>query len=306
MNLLSHGHQITIFNRGITQTPIPLPEEVEVTVGNRNCPKDYQKLFCKEFDVVFDLSGYNKSHILPIVRDYQSSIGHYIFCSTSFVYKMPPPCPIDESSPRLFDKNLYGGNKALIEDMLLEQYNENAWKVTVFRPQGIFGPYDAWKAGFVIYRLIESLPIFVLSNQDFRFNPLFVEDFVSSCIKAMDKPISHGKIYGVAGDEDMTALEFIENCGKISAYKPNIQFVEGQDLYVKNKYGIKWYDHNLVTDNQRIKEDLNITFTTLNAGLSKTYSWLQDHPEFLKRYTIKSEYISVGKKIKISHLWIYF
>ena len=50
MSLFSHGHQITIFNRGITQPPIPLPKEVEVIVGNRNSPKDYQKLFCKEFE----------------------------------------------------------------------------------------------------------------------------------------------------------------------------------------------------------------------------------------------------------------
>ena len=119
MNLLSHGHQITIFNRGITQTPIPLPEEVEVIVGNRNCPKDYQKLFCKEFDVVFDLSGYNKSHILPIVRDYQSSIGHYIFCSTSSVYKTSTPGLLDEESPLDFTRNTYGGNKALAEELLL-------------------------------------------------------------------------------------------------------------------------------------------------------------------------------------------
>ena len=46
-NLFSRGYQITIFNRGITQPPTPLSEEVEVVIGNRNNPKDFQKLFCK-------------------------------------------------------------------------------------------------------------------------------------------------------------------------------------------------------------------------------------------------------------------
>lgn len=307
MALHKQGHKITLFNRILTPSPFLIPRAIRRVKGDRNNPNDLKNLFDQEFDVVFDFSGYTPFHISPIISHHQSKIKHYIFCSTSFVYKMPPPCPIDESSPRLFDKNLYGGNKALIEDMLLEQYNENAWKVTVFRPQGIFGPYDAWKAGFVIYRLVESLPIFVLSNQNTRFNPLFVEDLVSACIKAMNNPISYGKIYGVAGDDDPTAQEFIEICGNISAYKPNIQFVEGQDLYLKNKYRIKWYDHNLVTDNQRIKEDLHITFTPLHTGLSKTYSWLQDNTHYLKNYAMPGEkYLLKDKPIpnRLKLIWV--
>jgi len=87
-----------------------MPEEIEVIAGNRNSSKDYQKLFCKEFDVVFDLSGYNEKHILPIVQDYQSSIGQYIFCSTSSVYKTSASGLFDEESPRDFTGNTYGGN----------------------------------------------------------------------------------------------------------------------------------------------------------------------------------------------------
>lgn len=141
-SLYSHGHQITIFNRGITQPPIPLPREVEVIVGNRNSPKDYQKLFCKDFDVVFGLSGYNENHILPIVRDYQSSIGHYIFCSTPIVCKKSPSGLIDEESPRDFTRNTYGGDKALAEELLLSDWKTQKWPVTIFRPNGVFGPYD--------------------------------------------------------------------------------------------------------------------------------------------------------------------
>ena len=113
-NLFSRGYQITIFNRGITQPPTPLSEEVEVVIGNRNNPKDFQKLFCKKFDVVFDLSGYNENHILPIVRDYQSKywslhILQYPHC----VYKTSPTGVVDEESPLDFTRNTYGGDKAL-------------------------------------------------------------------------------------------------------------------------------------------------------------------------------------------------
>ena len=305
--LYKQGYKITLFNRILTPTPFLIPKEIRRIKGDRNNPNDLNKLFDQEFDVVFDFSCFTPFHISPIISHHLAKIKHYIFCSTSFVYKMPSPCPIDESSPRLFDKNLYGGKKALIEDMLLEQFKENAWNVTIFRPQGIFGPYDAWKAGFVIYRLVESLPIYVLSNQNNRFNPLFVDDFVSACIKAMDNPISYGKIYGIAGDDHPTAQEFIEICGNVCDYKPNIKLVEGQDLYLKNKYGIKWYDHNLVTDNQRVKEDLQIQFTPLHIGLRKTYSWLQDNTQYLKNYTMTGEkYLLTNKPIpnRIKLIWV--
>ena len=139
--LYKQGYKITLFNRILTPTPFLIPKEIRRIKGDRNNPNDLNKLFDQEFDVVFDFSCFTPFHISPIISHHLAKIKHYIFCSTSFVYKMPSPCPIDESSPRLFDKNLYGGKKALIEDMLLEQFKENAWNVTIFRPQGIFGPY---------------------------------------------------------------------------------------------------------------------------------------------------------------------
>ena len=301
MSLLSHGHQITIFNRGITQTPIPLPEEVEVIVGNRNCPKDYQKLFCKEFDVVFDLSGYNKSHILPIVRDYQSSIGHYIFCSTSSVYKTSAHGLLDEESPLDFTRNTYGGNKALVEELLLSACKTQKWPVTIFRPSGVFGPYDrgqpthqAWQ---VFYRLINSLTIPVINEKKSSFTLLYVDDLVNGFIQAMNNENSHGNIYGIAGDEVSTELDFIKVCGEICSHDPEIHLVEDlgydgiQSLY-------PWPRGDVVTDTTKVKTDLALGFTSLKTALSKTYSWLKLHPEHFGRPSFRGErYVLTGRPI---------
>lgn len=292
MNLFSQGHQVTIFNRGITQTPIPLPEEIEVIIGDRNCPKDYQKLFCKEFDVVFDLSGYNKSHILPIVRDYQSSIGHYIFCSTSSVYKTPALGLLDEESPCDFTRNTYGGNKAIAEELLLSACKTRKWPVTIFRPNGVFGPYDhgqptrqAWR---VFYRLINSLPIPVINEKKSSFNLLYIDDLVNGFIQAMNNEISHGNIYGIAGDEVSTELDFIKVCGEICFHDPEIHFVE--DLgYDGIQFLHPWARGDLVTDATKVKTDLALNLTSLKTALSETYSWLKLHPEHFGRPSFRGE-----------------
>ena len=299
--LLNLGHQVSIFNRGITQTPIPLPGEVEVIIGNRNNSKDYKKLFYKEFDVVFDLSGYNENHILPIVKNYQSSIGHYIFCSTPLVYKASPSGFVCEESPRDFIRNTYGGEKALAEELLLSECKIQKWPVTIFRPSGVFGPYDygrpTHQAWLVFYRLINSIPIPVINEKKTSFKLLYVDDLVNGFIQAMNNENSHGNVYGIAGDEILTELDFIKVCGEVCSHDPEVQLIE--DLGYDNLPLVHpWPGSTLVTDTAKVKTDLDLNFISLKTALSKTYSWLMLHPEHFGRPLFRgSSYILTGRPI---------
>ena len=124
LSLYRQGHQITLYNRNLTTPPIPYPTDIELIKGDRNKVEDLKGLFRNDFDVVFDLSGYTLKHVQPITQNYQSSIGHYIFCSTPVVYKLPTPTPYAEKDPRIFAENTYGGDKALVEEELFYQYSK--------------------------------------------------------------------------------------------------------------------------------------------------------------------------------------
>ena len=58
--LSKQGHDITIFNRGLTAPPDPFPEGIKFVKGDRNHPGDLKRLFDKKFDVVFDISGWKQ------------------------------------------------------------------------------------------------------------------------------------------------------------------------------------------------------------------------------------------------------
>ena len=116
--LYRQGYHITIYNRNLRTPPVPYPKGIELIKGDRNNPEDLNRLFQNEFDVVIDLSGYTLKHVQPIVINYRSCIGHYIFCSTPITYKMPTQIPYNEESPRTFEENTYGGDKALVEELL--------------------------------------------------------------------------------------------------------------------------------------------------------------------------------------------
>jgi len=61
------------------------------------------------------------------------------------------------------------GIKRLLKNCFLSEWKTQKWPVTIFRPNGVFGPYDpglptrqAWLA---FYRLINSLPIPVINEK---------------------------------------------------------------------------------------------------------------------------------------------
>lgn len=287
--LYRQGHEITVFNRAITVPPAPFPPGIKFIRGDRSDSNDLRKVFCKEFDVVFDLSGYTLNHVETIVQNYRSSIGHYIFCSTSSVYKIPPPCPVDEESPHTLTVNTYGGDKALVEELLLKQSKENRWPITILRPQGVFGPYDAYQAWFVFYRLIHSISISMRIKNNCRINLLYVDDLVEAFLLAMNSIISHGEVYCVAGNDITSQLEFIELCGRVSSHKPVLHFVD-KPVYDGLKVGVPWLEYDLVADNSKIKRDLGLNFTPLETALCKTLSWLLRNPHHPGYRSFRGEY----------------
>jgi len=283
--LLQQGHQLTLYNRNISIPPVPYPEGIEIIKGDRNKPEDLKRLFQQKFDVVFDLSGYTPRHVQPIIDNYQENIEHYIFCSTPIAYKIPTPNPYNEEAPRTFEENTYGGDKALVEELLFNQYKKSGWPITIFRPQGVFGPYDTWHAGFVYYSLIHSFPIFVFEESKYRMNPLFVDDLITAFLLAMENPISFGSVYGVAGDDAVSNLEFVELCAQISSYQPKLQFIDSANSPEHYKTAYSWLEYDNVADCSRIKSELGVKFTSLEIALKNTITWLKENPSHMERYS---------------------
>ncbi len=294
--LIKKGHNITIFNRQLRIPPTPFPKAIRLVRGDRNCQKDLEYLFNHKYDAIIDVSGYTPSHIEPIIRKYSSKIGHYIFISTTSVYyyKTPPPNPMTEESHRVSFKNTYGGNKALAENLLLNC--KKKLPVTIFRPQGVFGPYDPLFAGFVFYRIKNKLPIFIGENKNIQINQLFVFDLIQAVTLTIGNAKTFGKAYNIAGNENVTLIEFIDLCGKICSSSPITKskemILQYNNIDYANKNGYffsNWPKFNHVCSNSLVKKDLKIEFTSLRKSLSKTYAWLLEDTKRLNNFSLRGE-----------------
>ena len=290
--LLKKEHKITLYNRGESCPPSPFPDNVEIIKGNRNRPKDLNRLFNKDYDVVFDLSGYTSSHIEPIINRFQPRIGHYIFCSTTAVYSRTQNSPLNEESSRDFTSNTYGGEKALAEDLLMNKSKETNWPVTIFRPNMVFGSFDPGpptrKLRFLFNRINQSLPIPINPENKVRFNLLHVDDLVRAFILASENPNSHNKFYCVASDNYVTELDLIKLSAELCVQKPILHVVNDPD-YNELKIGSPWPNEELLVDNTKIKKDLGINFTKLNITINNTFDWFRKTPNYYGKTEFRGE-----------------
>jgi len=307
--LHKQGHDVTVFNRSLTIPPAPFPKGITFVNGDRGRPEDIKKLFNKKYDVLIDIHGWKPDHVEPIIQNYCSNIGHYIYLSTTGVYKRPPPNPMNEECPRMFTQSTSSGNKALTEELLLKACKDNRFPVTIFRPHGVVGRYDSCSIGLIFYRLFHSLPLYVHSQSNTSMNYLYMDDLIQAFGLTMNNPKTYGSVYGVAGDDITTPKKLIDLCSEICSKSPVLKFIDNPAAYENIKYVkekrfvdfcIPWPKFDQVCGNQKIKEELGIQFTDLKTTINKTYSWLLEKPSHLNYFSLRGEqYILTDRPIPL-------
>lgn len=150
---LANGHEVSVFNRGITEKRKgALPDKVERLVGDRDPDKGegIKVLAGKQWDVCIDDTGYYPRMVRASAELLAPNIKQYVFVSSISAYGKNDALGADETAELaiLHDPTVetmgaqyenYGGLK-----VLCEQAAENAMpgKTTIVRPGFIVGPGD--------------------------------------------------------------------------------------------------------------------------------------------------------------------
>ena len=178
--------------------------------------------------------------------------------------------------------------------------------VTIFRPIGVFGPYDPCLAGLIFYRIINAFPIPVGKNSDVRLTHLYVFDLIRAVTLSIDNSKTFGKIFNLSGDDDLTLIEFINLCGKICSINPIIKHEEMVAKYnnidfIKKKrhvdFIVDWPKFNMICSNTLVKKELKIEFTSLEKSLHKTYLWLIADKTRLNYFSLRGEQYILNNKL---------
>lgn len=140
---LERGHELTLFNRGVTNAE--LFPGVERLRGDRAA--DLSAFAGREWDAVIDVAAYFPPDVRRSVAALRESVGRYVFVSSVSVYadqNVPPVegaavealAPGDETDETA---ETYGARKAACEEIVAEAFGDRALLV---RPGLIVGPHD--------------------------------------------------------------------------------------------------------------------------------------------------------------------
>jgi 2'-hydroxyisoflavone reductase len=139
---LARGHQVTLFNRGLTN-PNLFPD-TEVVTGDRTV--SLEPLGGRHFDAVVDVAGYDPAVVELSVKALAATVDRYVYVSTLSVYADHDTAAGQREGARLLDprpdtgpEDRYGANKAACEAVVTTAYGNGA---LIARPGLIAGPHD--------------------------------------------------------------------------------------------------------------------------------------------------------------------
>jgi 2'-hydroxyisoflavone reductase len=142
---LQHGHQVTVFHRGVTN-PDLFPQ-AEHRHGDRSTGQ-CSALSSGSWDATVDVSAYVPRHVEQAVDALDSRGGHYVLVSSVSAYDVdgarpdedsrpwPPPAPRTEE----ITEQTYGPLKAACERTALAKLGVS--NVSLVRPTFVVGPHD--------------------------------------------------------------------------------------------------------------------------------------------------------------------
>jgi len=141
---LARGHEITLFNRGISNPDLyPMTERLR---GDRD--GDLVALDGKQWDAIIDTCGYIPRVVNASVEKLKNASMHYTFISTISVYADFSKAGLDEDSAlgtlpddttEELNEETYGPLKSLCERKVVAGFSDRA---LIVRPGLIVGPHD--------------------------------------------------------------------------------------------------------------------------------------------------------------------
>jgi nucleoside-diphosphate-sugar epimerase len=287
-SLSAAGHQVTILNRGRRQAD--LPPGVERLQADRRDADAVRRVLTprrRDFEVVFDVTGYQTVNLEPVVDVLGEGLRRYVFISSFAVYARPQTFPVREDyavvepGQKTGGLDAYGADKVRCERFLLQAQRERGLPVVVLRSPGIYGP-ENWmddREGSYFARLEMGRKILVAGRGETLVHIGHVDDLAAACIAVTETETAVGEVFNTTGPEAITVNGFLDAMAAAVG-------VVAQKVYLPYGEGRESIDGMIPYQSERSVvhsiEKLNrvVGFWPLydvSSGMAHTYAWWREH-----------------------------
>lgn len=293
--LLNHGHQVTVFHRGQTQTE--LPEGVGEVLGDRTDPTALTNAFDGvQPDGLIDLCAYFERHWTVLQDALGDRRPRHLLVSSCDVYRNfggllgreedpPDPTPLTEQSPlRTFRYPYREGENARagLEDydkIPLEQMVTVRGGMVARLPM-VYGPGDGQHRVRQYLRKLDGGAVQILLGEkeaQWKTCRAHVWQVARAMVRILESG-APGETYNVAEQPALTEREWVDAIAEAAQRPCSVHLVP--DEAVKDVEGHidhpQWHIH---ADSSKLRSTLGFSEdTSLEEGLKETVNWERSDP----------------------------
>lgn len=249
-----------LLNRGETKREIPANAKFLVgDIRDKNSIKNVIKDL--HFDVVVNWIAFTPEHVQTDIELFKEKTNQYIFISSASAYQTPPrSLPVAESTPLHNPFWEYSRNKIACEELLINEYKNNNFPVTIVRPSHTYdktslpvhGGYTA------INRMREGKKVIVHGDGSSLWVLTHNKDFAKGFVGLLGNNQVIGESIHITSDELLTWNQIHEILADAAGVKANIIHIPSDFI---NTFDKEWgagllgdKTHSMIFDNSKIKK----------------------------------------------------
>ncbi|MFI2754039.1 SDR family oxidoreductase [Cellulomonas sp. P22] len=225
---VERGLDVTVLNRGSSATR-PVPDGAELVQADIRDPGSVRAaLGDREFDAVVDWVAFTPEHVATDVELFAGRTGQYVFISSASAYQTPPErLPVTESTPLRNPYWQYSRDKIACEDLLVREYRDTGFPVTVVRPSHTYDrtsvPLDGgWTA---VERMRQGKEVVVHGDGTSLWTLTHHEDFARGFVPLLGDPRVLGEAFHITSDDVLTWNQVVRSLGAAAGVEPRIVHV---------------------------------------------------------------------------------
>jgi nucleoside-diphosphate-sugar epimerase len=209
--LATSGHDLWLLNRGNRKDDVPAGVR-QVICDINNEAEVLRQIGETMFDAVCEFIGFLPSQVERDIRLFKGRTRQYVYISSASAYNKPARSHIITEGTSLANPYWqYSRDKIACEELLMKEYCENGFPVTIVRPShtyceravpvSVHGPKGSWQ---VLKRMMEGKAVLVQGDGSSLWTLTWNEDFAKGFIGLLGNPKAIGEPFQIMSDESLT------------------------------------------------------------------------------------------------------
>ena len=293
--LAASDNELWLLNRGSRKNEVPgnvkqiiadIDDEAEVL----------RQIGETQFDAVCEFIGFLPSQVERDIRLFKGRTKQYVYISSASAYNKPAANHVITEGTTLANPYWeYSRNKIACEELLLKEYRENGFPITIIRPShtyceravpvSVHGLKGSWQ---VLKRMMEGKSVLVHGDGSSLWTLTWNEDFAKGFIGLLGNPKAIGEPFQIMSDEQLTWNQIYECVGKALNVRPKLYHVASDFLaatspkewdFTGNLLGDK--AATVVFDCSKLKRAVPgfQATTRFDEGVRRCVAYILAHPE---------------------------